>query len=106
MDELITKHQLANLKSFLGHFNRKNSYRIICLLYKHPDGLTATEIMDKLGVAQSETTSTLRMLYLRGFAKTTREGKFIRYQPRYFLFKQLIAFYNLIYKPKQHEHKG
>lgn len=106
MNTLIDSKELKALKTFIGHFSRKNSYRIICRLHKHPEGLTGTEIMDKLGVQQSEVSSTLRLLHKHGFTKTERtdrtrtrrKGKFIVYIPVYSKFDYLLSVYKKLIK--------
>lgn len=98
MNDLITSKQLDELKTFIGHFNRKNSYRVICRLHRHPEGVTASEIIEKLGISQSETTSTLRLLHKHGFTTTERNGKFIYYKPRYKKFNLLLKLHCLLIK--------
>lgn len=100
MNVLITSEELDALKTFIGHFNRKNSYRVIRILHKHPDGITASDIIDKLGISQPETTNTLRLLHKHGFTTTCRKGKFSYYKPRYKKFNLLSKLHCLLIKTK------
>ena len=95
MELLIDSKELKELKTFITRFHRQKTFRVIRMLHKHPEGLTATAILDKIDISQPEVNTALRFLLKHGFATTERRGKFIIYTPVYEKFDALLEMYTL-----------
>lgn len=90
---LIETNELKELKAFISQLSRKKVYRVIRMLHKHPEGLTASDIEEKLDVSQPEINTSLRFLLKHGYATTNRQGKYIVYTPLYEKFDELLNMY-------------
>lgn len=80
----------AELLSALGHESRLSIFRL--LVEAGPDGLNASAIGEKLGLAPATLSFHLAHLSRVGLIEGARESRFIHYSARFDTMDELIAF--------------
>ncbi|MBF0220076.1 MAG: helix-turn-helix transcriptional regulator [Gammaproteobacteria bacterium] len=83
-------HTAAEILASLGHESRLAIFRL--LVEAGPQGIHATAIGEKLGIANATLSFHLAHLSRVGLIKGERESRFIHYSTEYATMDELIAF--------------